>query len=204
MTKDQVFVPKTRSQVGLAPKAAVDQQEKTEKEVVEVEIGHYDEEAPIVTLFLMVGQLLFSWPAYLMVNGSSHFHTSPIFESRDFSNILFSDFGVLLTLGGLVYAIMQTSFLTVIKYYGIPYLILGFWLVLVTFLQHTHAKMPHYREGTFNFQRGALSTVDRSYGKFLDHMFHGASNTHVAHHLFSQMPFYHTEEATVHLKKLLG
>ncbi|KAF9937915.1 Fatty acid oxidation complex subunit alpha, partial [Modicella reniformis] len=35
MTKDQVFVPKTRSQIGLAPKEAVDQQEKTEEVVVE-------------------------------------------------------------------------------------------------------------------------------------------------------------------------
>ncbi|KAK3816128.1 MAG: delta-12 desaturase [Benniella sp.] len=209
MTKDQVFVPKTRSQVGLPPKEpkAADQEEE------EVETAHLDEEAPIVTLFWLVVQFLFGWPAYLIVNASgqnygrwtSHFHTwSPIFEPRNFVDVLLSDFGVLLTLGGIVYASLQTSLLTVTKYYVIPYLFVNFWLVLITFLQHTDPKMPHYREGTWNFQRGALCTVDRSFGKFLDHMFHGIAHTHVAHHLFSQMPFYHAEEATYHLKKLLG
>ncbi|KAF9992399.1 linoleoyl-CoA desaturase activity protein [Modicella reniformis] len=190
ISSSHISAPKTRSQVGLAPKA-VDQQKKPEEVVGgEVEIGHFDEEAPIVTLFLMAVQLLFSWPGYLIVNAS-----------RDFS---FSDFGILLTLGGLVHATMQTSFLTVTKYYGIPYIFVNFWLALIAFLQHTDPKLPNYREGAFNFQRGALSTVDRSYGKFLDHRFHGITNTHVVHHLFSQMPFYHAEEATVHLKKLLG
>ncbi|KAF9927704.1 Fatty acid oxidation complex subunit alpha, partial [Modicella reniformis] len=215
MTKDQAFVPNTRSQVGLAPKASVAQQEKAEEEEVveEVEIGHFDEESPIVTLAKMARQILIGWPAYLFLNASgqnygrwtSHFHTwSPIFESRNFSDVLLSDFGVLLTLGGLVYATMQTSFLAVTKYYVIPYLFVNFWLVVITFLHHTDPKMPHYREGTFNFQRGALCTVDRSFGKFLDHMFHGIAHTHVAHHLFSQIPFYHAEEATAHLKKFLG
>ncbi|KAF9360374.1 Fatty acid oxidation complex subunit alpha [Mortierella sp. AD094] len=207
MTKDQVFVPKTRSQVGLPPK------EFNEKQVEEDDHVHLDEEAPIVTLFWMVIQFVFGWPAYLIVNASgqnygqwtSHFHTwSPIFEPRNFGDIILSDFGVLITLAGLTYVSIQTSFLSVFKYYIVPYLFVNFWLVLITFLQHTDPKMPHYREGTWNFQRGALCTVDRSFGKFLDHMFHGIAHTHVAHHLFSQMPFYHAEEATAALKKKLG
>ncbi|ORZ26522.1 delta-12 fatty acid desaturase [Lobosporangium transversale] len=206
MTKDQVFVPKTRKQVGLPPLEHSETEEEAYGE-------HLDEEAPIVTLFWMLIYVLFGWPAYLFGNAkgqdygrwTSHFHTwSPIFEARDFSDVILSDFGVLLTLGALVYASFQTSFLTVVKYYGIPYLFVNFWLIIITFLQHTDTKVPHYREGAWNFQRGALCTVDRSFGKFLDHMFHGIAHTHVAHHLFSQMPFYHAEEATYHLKKLLG
>ncbi|KAG0003910.1 Fatty acid oxidation complex subunit alpha [Entomortierella chlamydospora] len=207
MTKDQVFVPKTRSQVGLHAK------EFNEKAVEEDDHAHLDEDAPIVTLFWMVIQFLFGWPAYLIMNASgqnygrwtSHFHTwSPIFEPRNFGDIILSDLGVLIALAGLGYATVQTSFLSVFKFYVVPYLFVNFWLVLITFLQHTDPKMPHYREGTWNFQRGALCTVDRSFGKFLDHMFHGICHTHVAHHLFSQMPFYHAEEATAALKKKLG
>jgi len=89
------------------------------------------------------------------------------------------------------------------KFYGAPYLWVNFWLVLITYLQHTDRKIPHYRGQEWNFIRGALSTVDRNYG-FLNKVFHHIGDTHVAHHLFSQMPHYHAEEATVHLKKVLG
>ncbi|KAF9577284.1 Fatty acid oxidation complex subunit alpha [Lunasporangiospora selenospora] len=207
MTKDQVFVPKTRTQVGLPAKQKDQEQDHDEDH------AHMDEEPPIVTLFWMLIQFLFGWPAYLFINASgqdygrwtSHFHTwSPIFEARNFFDIILSDAGVLVTLAGLIYATMQFSALAVVKFYGIPYLFVNFWLVLITFLQHTDPKLPHYRESAWNFQRGALCTVDRSFGKLLDHMLHGIVHTHVAHHLFSQMPFYHAEEATYHLKKLLG
>ncbi|KAF9979071.1 Fatty acid oxidation complex subunit alpha [Actinomortierella ambigua] len=203
MTKDQVFVPKTRSQVGLPPKKTDDHDHDHDG---------LDEEAPIVTLFYMVVQFLFGWPAYLIVNASgqdygqwtSHFHTwSPIFEPRNFNDVVLSDAGVLLTLGGLYFMSAKYTFLAVVKYYGIPYLFVNFWLVLITYLQHTDPKLPHYREGVWNFQRGALCTVDRSFG-ILDYFFHHITDTHVAHHLFSQMPFYNAEEATRHLKKVLG
>ncbi|KAG0268697.1 Fatty acid oxidation complex subunit alpha, partial [Actinomortierella ambigua] len=206
MTKDQVFVPKTRTQVGLAPKKA---------DAAHDDHDHHDgldEEAPIVTLFYMLVQFLFGWPAYLIINASgqdygewtSHFHTwSPIFEPRNYNDVVFSDFGVLFALAGLYYLSAKFTFLAVVKYYGIPYLFVNFWLVLITYLQHTDPKLPHYREGVWNFQRGALCTVDRSFG-ILDYFFHHITDTHVAHHLFSQMPFYHAEEATVHLKKVLG
>lgn len=34
--------------------------------------------------------------------------------------------------------------------------------------------------------------------------FHHIGDTHVAHHLFSTMPFYHAQEATAILKEILG
>jgi len=65
-------------------------------------------------------------------------------------------------------------------------------LVTITFLQHTHPNLPHYEDEEWDWIRGALATVDRSYG-FLDILFHHIADTHVAHHLFSQMPHYHAQ-----------
>jgi len=64
-------------------------------------------------------------------------------------------------------------------------------------------KIPHFRGEEWNFVRGALATVDRDYG-ILNTVFHHIGDTHVAHHLFSTMPFYHAQEATEKLKVVLG
>jgi omega-6 fatty acid desaturase (delta-12 desaturase) len=44
--------------------------------------------------------------------------------------------------------------------------------------------------------------VDRSFGPLLDHTFHHIVDTHVCHHLFSTMPFYHAQEATQAIRKV--
>ncbi|GFH20128.1 FA_desaturase domain-containing protein, partial [Haematococcus lacustris] len=87
-------------------------------------------------------------------------------------------------------------------------------LVMITFLQHTHPSLPHYDDKEWDWLRGALATVDRSYGVLdhvfhqsygvLDHVFHHIADTHVCHHLFSYMPHYHAQEATEAMKKVLG
>lgn len=41
-----------------------------------------------------------------------------------------------------------------------------------------HPALPHFAAGEWHWLRGALSTVDRSYG-FLDHFFHHIADTHV-------------------------
>ncbi len=51
---------------------------------------------------------------------------------------------------------------------------------------------------------GALSTVDRDYGWFLNTAHHHIADTHVLHHLFSQIPHYHAREATEAIKPVLG
>jgi omega-6 fatty acid desaturase / acyl-lipid omega-6 desaturase (Delta-12 desaturase) len=81
-------------------------------------------------------------------------------------------------------------------------MIVNYHLVLITFLQHTDVFMPHFRGKEWNWFRGALCTVDRSFGSILDHTFHHIVDTHVCHHLFSKMPFYHAEEATIHIRKV--
>ena len=49
--------------------------------------------------------------------------------------------------------------------------------------------------------RGALGTVDRPYHIF--EWFHH-DRFHVLHHMFLQIVFYHTDEATAAIKKKLG
>jgi omega-6 fatty acid desaturase (delta-12 desaturase) len=77
------------------------------------------------------------------------------------------------------------------------------WLVLITYLQHTHPALPHYDSSEWDWLRGALATMDRDYG-ILNKIFHNITDTHVAHHLFSTMPHYHAMEATKAIKPILG
>jgi len=35
-------------------------------------------------------------------------------------------------------------------------------------------------------------------------LFHDIIGTHVCHHLISSIPFYHAEEASIHIKKVMG
>ncbi|CAG8479852.1 4952_t:CDS:2 [Diversispora eburnea] len=197
MHKDQVFVPKTRSKV-------------------EKKIKHETDfkDAPIITLLNLIGQQLFGWPLYLTLNFSgqtydkgiwaNHFNPkSPFFDSKNYYDIIISNIGMIVALSTLSYFVYTYSFIIVAKYYLIPYLIVNHWLVLITYLQHTDPKVPHYREGQWDFIRGAACTVDRHMG-FLDAIFHRITSTHVAHHYFSTMPHYHAEEATKHLTKVLG
>ena len=76
--------------------------------------------------------------------------------------------------------------------YLVPYLVVNASLVSITLLQHTHPGLPHYTTETWDWLRGALATVDRSFG-FLDHFHHHIADTHVLHHLFSTIPHYHAQ-----------
>ncbi|KAI7888705.1 delta-12 fatty acid desaturase [Mucor mucedo] len=204
MTKDQVFLPTLRSKAGLPP-----------REQDPVADGPHEalDEAPIIVLYRMFLMFVFGWPLYLFTNvtgqdypgWASHFNPScEIYEEGQFWDIVSSTVGVLGMMGVLGYCGQLYGSLAVIKYYVIPYLNVNAWLVLITYLQHTDPKLPHYRDNVWNFQRGAALTVDRSYGFILDYFHHHISDTHVAHHFFSTMPHYHAEEATMHIKKALG
>ncbi|KAJ2286188.1 hypothetical protein IWW55_007045, partial [Coemansia sp. RSA 2706] len=129
---------------------------------------------------------------------------SVLFRPEQFWQIVLSDVGLALTAGVLAYASYVWSAAAVLRMYGVPYLMVNFWLVTITYLQHSSPQVPHYADDSWNFVRGALCTVDRSYGRVLDVCLHHINDTHVAHHLFSQMPHYHAEEATRHLRGKLG
>ena len=75
---------------------------------------------------------------------------------------------------------------------------------LYTWLHHVHTEVPQLGDGEWTWIRGALCTIDRPYPFPIDWMHHHIGSTHVAHHLFSYIPFYHAEEATNAIKPLLG
>jgi len=84
-------------------------------------------------------------------------------------------------------------------YYLVPLFVLGSYIVVVTFLHHTEVGTPWYSDERWDFVRGQLSTVDRDYGIVHD-VIHSIG-THQMHHMFSRIPHYHLEEATVAFRK---
>lgn len=166
-------------------------------------------------LFGIVRMLLVGWPAYLIANASGpkkyvgktndHFNpSSALFTANQRSDVIRSDIALVVWFGVLAYLAHSFGTLTVLNLYGVPLLWTNHWLVLITYLQHTDIKLPHFRGTEWNWLRGALCTIDRSYGPVLDNIFHHIADTHVCHHIFSKIPHYHAQEATMHLKKALG
>lgn len=191
LERDEVFVPKPRSSLAWYSK--------------------YLNNPPGRVLTLAV-TLTLGWPLYLAFNVSGrpyprfacHYDPyGPIYSDRERAQIMVSDAGVM-TMGYLLYkATAAWGFWSVVRIYGVPLLVVNGWLVLITFLQHTHPSLPHYDSSEWDWLRGALATVDRDYG-VLNRVFHHINDTHVAHHLFSTMPHYHAEEATRAIRPVLG
>ncbi|XP_023512996.1 delta(12)-oleate desaturase [Cucurbita pepo subsp. pepo] len=191
LERDEVFVPKPKSQIPWFLK-------------------YFNN--PPGRLISLLGTLTLGWPLYLAFNVSGrpydrfacHYDPhGPIFTKREWVQIYISDTGIL----GMCLVLYRISVakgaLWVMRIYGIPLLIVNGFLVLITYLQHTHPALPHYDSAEWDWLRGALATVDRDYG-VLNRVFHNITDTHVVHHLFSTMPHYHAKEATEAVKPVLG
>lgn len=196
MTEDEVFIPETRSEAG--------------------DTEAWEDMPAIVSLALRVSQigrmLLFGWPVYLLTHvtgrkyGSrtNHFEPSaPLFADSERRMVVLSDIALALWMGALGYAGATVGWMWLAKVYIVPYLWVNLWLVLITHLQHTDQRLPHYRSKEWTWLKGALCTMDRDYG-YLNYWHHHIADTHVTHHIFSYMPHYHAEEATRALRPLLG
>ena len=84
----------------------------------------------------------------------------------------------------------------------VPWLVMSFWLFMVTYLQHHSDDGKLYTDDTFTFEKGAFQTVDRSYGKWINRMSHHMMDGHIVHHLFfERVPHYRLEAATKALVK---
>lgn len=191
LERDEVFVPKPKSSLPWFSK------------YLNNPLGRF--------MFLFVS-LTMGWPLYLAFNVSGrpyprfacHFDPyGPIYSDRERAQIFISDVGVLAVFYGLYQLTVAFSLGWVIKVYVMPLLVVNGWLVLITYLQHTHPALPHYDSTEWDWLRGALATVDRDYG-LLNKVFHHITDTHVAHHLFSTMPHYNAMEATKALRPVLG
>mmetsp|Transcript_19317 Transcript_19317/g.29765 ORF Transcript_19317/g.29765 Transcript_19317/m.29765 type:complete len:424 (+) Transcript_19317:99-1370(+) len=172
----------------------------------------------LFAMFQVWTHLAIGWPLYLLGVASTgrlahdgtelegiadHFRPgSPMFPPKVRGKILLSTVGVVATLGVIMHLSMTYGFLPVALWYWGPYSFVNAWLVLYTWLQHTDPSVPQYGADEWTWVKGALSTIDRPYGIF-DFFHHRIGSTHVAHHLFHEMPCYHAKEATAHIKAFL-
>jgi len=173
-------------------------------------------ESPLAQVWGIFIMLTVGWlPGYLVFNATgpskyrgknaNHFSpTAAFFKPEEYWLIVQTDVAFFLAVALLGFCIYTFGFTTVACFYLLPYMIVNYHLVLITYLQHTDVFMPHFRAKEWSWLRGALCTVDRSFGPLLDHTLHHITDTHVCHHLFSKMPFYHAQEATVYIKQVLG
>lgn len=170
--------------------------------------------------FQIWAHLCVGWPLYLMGLASTgkldvkgepldgrimdHFRpSSPMFPEKISTKITLSTITTFASLGYLFFvAPKEFGFLPVLLWYWNPYFVVNGWLVLYTWLQHTDPSVPQYGEGEWTWVKGALSTIDRPYGIF-DFFHHEIGSTHVAHHLFHEMPHYNAREATAAIKAFL-
>jgi len=87
----------------------------------------------------------------------------------------------------------------------VPWLVLSFWLFMVTYLQHHSDDGLLYTDETWSFERGAFQTVDRDYGTWINRMSHHMMDGHLVHHLFfTRVPHYRLEEATKSLYAVMA
>ena len=86
----------------------------------------------------------------------------------------------------------------------VPWMVMSFWLFMVTYLQHHSEEGKLYTDKTHTFVKGAFETVDRSYGKWTNKLSHHMMDGHVMHHLFfEKVPHYQLEKATKSLTAVL-
>merc|ERR1719424_1843514 len=128
-----------------------------------------------------------------------------MFPEKISFKIFLSTFATVIQLAVLAYLMLpsQIGIVPVTLWYWNPYVFTNAWLVLYTWLQHTDPSVPQYGADQWTWVKGALTTIDRPYGIF-DFFHHKIGSTHVVHHLFHELPFYHADEATVHVKAKLG
>jgi acyl-lipid omega-3 desaturase len=151
--------------------------------------------------------LLLAYPLYLFrrspnKEGSHFMPSSPIFRPSEKWDVITSTIlwgGMIAILAALSY---QWGILWLVKYYLGPYVVFVIWLDLVTYMHHTEPNIPWYRGEDWNFLKGALSTIDQDYG-LINHIHHDIG-THVAHHIFLNMPHYNLLRATKAIKPILG
>ena len=65
-------------------------------------------------------------------------------------------------------------------------------------------QVPHFNSDEWTWLRGAVSTIDRSMGSFANAKTHHIVDSHVVHHVFSDMPYYGALQATPYVAEHLG
>ncbi|KAF4607847.1 hypothetical protein EYR40_000183 [Pleurotus pulmonarius] len=166
------------------------------------------EETPAFTLFKMfMRQFLHNRkgnPKY--PKGTSHYKpSSMLFTPEQRASIIVSNISMCLMLSLLAVYTYLNGWSSLWCYYILPWLWANNWIVTFTYLQHSDPTIPYYRKDQWTFARGALSTVDRPvFGWVGRALLYNIGHDHVAHHLFSNIPFYNLPQATEAIKPVLG
>ncbi|RYP63240.1 hypothetical protein DL771_009365 [Monosporascus sp. 5C6A] len=180
------------------------------------------QDAPLVLFLRIILQQAIGWNWYILTNitcpssavvkqGMSawrHSHFDPwgaLFRDSEVYSIILSDAGCIATIAAL-YHLYQTfgSFETLFWVYVVPWSWVNHWIVMITYLHHTHPSLPKYTAESWTFIRGATATIDRDFGIIGTHFMHHISSDHVTHHLFSRIPHYYTPIASRAIIPLLG
>ncbi|QUC22022.1 uncharacterized protein UV8b_06263 [Ustilaginoidea virens] len=208
--KDLNYVPPNRPEYASKIGQAVDTLE------------HVGQDSPLVLLLRILLQQAIGWNWYILSNitcpptavvkkGMSawrHSHFDPwgaLFRESEVSAILLSDLGCLGT-AYVLYQLYQVfgSFETLFWVYIVPWTWVNHWIVMITYLHHTHPDLPKYTPESWTFVRGATATMDRDFGFIGTHFLHHISSDHVTHHLFSSIPHYYTRQASQAIIPMLG
>ncbi|KAG6885730.1 hypothetical protein C0993_010557 [Termitomyces sp. T159_Od127] len=202
--RDENFVPRTRTEYGLPP-----------ENIAHVNDYHeIFEETPIYTLLRMLFMQALGWQYYLLTNAlgnqmyppwTNHFQpSSPLFKPHERKGIIASNIGLSIMSCMLYLWTREVGLHNFLKLYFVPYLLANHWIVMLTYLHHSDPTIAHYRSKQWSFLRGAVSTVDRPLLGWAGRFFlHNVSHDHVAHHLFSSIPFYNQPQVTEAIKKVL-
>jgi len=181
-------------------------------------------DVPVVAFAQLLLHQLFGWPLHMIFYVSAGSRSTPApktssasrwrFSHLDPSSLLFchkervwvvlSDVGIISMLGLLWYLQRLLGSKTLFYTYWLPYLWTNHWIIAITYLHHTHPDVPRFENSSWSFAKGALSTVDRQFGMIGEHMFFNIIETHVVHHLFPHIPFWHAKEATAIIAPMLG
>lgn len=152
----------------------------------------------------------YGWPIYLygLPDGS---HLFPFKNDRLWKDTPSSESVKCLISSGIVllnlvavYFLCGQSFANVMFYYFPPWILFGWWLVTVTYLQHHDPETLVYDDKDWKFVTSAFETVDRVFGFGIDTLHHHITDGHVAHHLFfTKIPHYNLPAATKALRAYL-
>ena len=166
------------------------------------------------TFIDIIARLTFGWPAYLFFNetgGRTQYNCKTDIDNKknsshffSFSQVMKPSWKVELSTVGCILTLLIITYTNTWYWYIGPYLIINAWLVLYTWLHHTHQDVPHYGLDSFTFLNGALSTIDRPYPYIIDELHHHIGTTHVLHHINYSIPHYRAIEYTHEIKKILG
>nr|XP_043635244.1 delta(12) fatty acid desaturase DES8.11-like [Erigeron canadensis] len=168
---------------------------------------------PVGNFFLMCLRLLIGVPLYYTfnLNGrkyntfASHFYPkSPMFNDSERKLVWLTDAGLVITCYAFYKVVTANGTSWFFCIYGIPWMIMNAQFALITMMNHFHPALAHYDSKEWDWLRGALSTVDRDFGRILNNVYHDNPCGHVVHHLFSKIPHYHLVEATKAIKPVLG